>query len=140
MKHVIRSRHPSDIILNIVVYVAIAFAIIITLYPVYFVVIASFSDASLVSTGQVLLLPKGITFEGYSRIFEDSRIWIGYRNTIIYTIVGTLFSLVCTLPAAYAMSRKELPFKSGIMLFFSITMFFGGLDSHLLPDAGPAFD
>lgn len=126
MKHVIRSRRPSDIVLNIILYTTIAFALIVTIYPLYFVLIASFSDPAAVSAGQVFLLPKGISFEGYARIFEDNRIWIGYRNTIIYTVVGTALSLICTMPAAYAMSRKELPFRNGIMFFFSVTMFFGG--------------
>lgn len=120
------SKHPTDILIDIVMYLVIAFAVIITVYPVYFVVIASFSDPTAVSNGEVLLLPKGITTLGYSKIFEDSRIWTGYKNTVIYTILGTLFSLICTIPAAYSLSRKELPFKGIIMFFFTFTMFFGG--------------
>lgn len=72
------------------------------------------------------LYPVKPTFLGYEKIFEDSRIWIGYRNTIFYTAAGTLFSLFGTLLAAYALSRRELPWKGPIMFFFIFTMFFNG--------------
>lgn len=99
---------------------------IIVLYPMYFVIIASFSGPSAVANGEVWLLPKSITLEGYKRIFEEERIWIGYKNTILYTVVGTLISLVFTIPAAYALSRKDLKGKNFIMVFFVFTMFFSG--------------
>lgn len=118
--------HPSDRVIDFCIFLVITLAVIATVYPVYFVLIASFSDPVAVSNGQVLLLPKGLNVMGYSKIFEDIRIWTGYRNTILYTIAGTLFSLVCTVPAAYALSRRELPFKRAIMFFFTFTMFFGG--------------
>lgn len=100
--------------------------LLIVLYPMYFVVIASFSSPSSVANGQVWLLPKNITFEGYKRIFEETRIWVGYKNTVLYTVIGTLFSLIFTIPAAYALSRKDLKGRNGIMMFFVFTMFFSG--------------
>lgn len=95
-------------------------------YPLYFIIIASISDSVLVSTGKVLLFPKGVSFFGYTEIFKDERIWTGYRNTIFYTIAGTLVNLLVTLPAAYVLSRKD--FKAGkfIMFAFIFTMFFNG--------------
>ena len=92
----------------------------------FFVVIASFSDSKLVLTGQTFFLPKGLTLEGYRQVFADPRIWTGLRNTIAYTVVGTLFSLITTLLGAYALSRKELVGRKFFMVFFTITMFFGG--------------
>lgn len=99
---------------------------LITIYPLYFIVIASVSSPSAVSGGQVWVLPKGLTLEGYQRVFENERIWLGYRNTIFYTVFGTLISLIFTLPAGYALSRKDLAGRNAITLFFVFTMYFGG--------------
>ena len=92
----------------------------------YFVVVASFSDPREVITGGTFLFPKGVTLEGYRLVFADPRIWTGLRNTIGYTLGGTAISLSSTLLAAFALSRKELPFRNVFMVFFTITMFFGG--------------
>lgn len=95
-------------------------------YPLYFVVIASFSDADMVTTGKVFLWPVGLTLEGYERIIQDNRIWIGYANTLIKAIGGTAINMVITVPAAYALSRKEFVARKAINLFFTITMYFNG--------------
>ena len=95
-------------------------------YPMYFIIIASFSDPVEVSLGRVFLFPKKISFLGYQRVFENARIWTGYRNTILYTLTGTFLSLVTTLLAAFSLSRKELTFRKPIMFFFAFTMFFNG--------------
>jgi len=116
----------NDRIFDTVVLALSVALLIIVLYPIWFVVIASFSDPYMVSLGKVWFLPAHITTIGYERTFADSRIWLGYRNTILYTFFGTLFSLLFTLPAAYALSRKDLPGRNGLMLFFTFTMFFSG--------------
>lgn len=95
-------------------------------YPLYFVVIASISNPDLVSAGKVWFWPRGISFEGYEFILKDVRILRGYLNTIIYTGGGTLLALVLTIPAGYALSRKDLKGSKLIMLFFVFTMYFGG--------------
>lgn len=95
-------------------------------YPLYFIIIASFSDSTLVSTGKVLFIPKNISFFGYQEIFKDMRIWTGYRNTLFYTVFGTLVNMLFTLPAAYVLSRKEFRARRFIMFIFVITMFFNG--------------
>lgn len=95
-------------------------------YPLYFIIIASFSDSTLVSTGKVLFIPKNISFFGYQEIFKDMRIWTGYRNTLFYTVFGTLVNMLFTLPAAYVLSRKEFRARRLIMFIFVITMFFNG--------------
>ena len=88
--------------------------------------IASISDPNYVLTGQVILYPKGITFLGYEKILGEEDIWMGYRNTIIYTILGTTLNVVLTLSAGYALSRKDLPGRRGILIFIVFTMFFNG--------------
>lgn len=67
--------------------------LLITFYPLYFTVIASLSDPYSVARGEVFVIPKGFTLEAYKNTFENGKIWIGYRNTIFYTIAGTLFNL-----------------------------------------------
>lgn len=95
-------------------------------YPLYFIIIASFSDSTLVSTGKVMFIPKNVSFFGYQEIFKDMRIWTGYRNTLFYTVFGTLVNMLFTLPAAYVLSRKEFRARRIIMFIFVITMFFNG--------------
>ncbi len=100
--------------------------LIVTVYPLYFVVIASVSEPHLVSTGAVFFIPKGITFEGYQKVLKDAEIWIGYRNTIFYTVLGTVLNLMITLPAAYALSRRQLAGRKMFTMIILFTMFFSG--------------
>lgn len=116
----------SDKLLEILLYIWAAFVLIIVLYPLYFIIIASFSDPSAVGSGQVWLFPKGFTFDGYKELLNHSNIWIGYRNTIVYTIVGTMIGLVVNVSAGYALSRKDLVGRKFLALFFIFTMFFNG--------------
>lgn len=107
------------VILSISAFIAVA-------YPIYFIIIASLSDSNLVSQGKVLFFPKRINFYGYRQIFRDGRIWRGYFNTIIYTVLGTLVNMAVTLPGAYALSRKNFKARKVIMPLFVFTMYFGG--------------
>lgn len=99
---------------------------LIIIYPLIFVVSASISDPTAVSTGKMWLWPVDITFEGYKKVFANGAIWLGYRNTIVYTIVGTMLHLFVLLPCAYALSRKELAGKKYILWFVLFTMLFNG--------------
>lgn len=99
---------------------------IIIIYPLVFVISASISDPAAVSSGRMWLWPVDITFEGFKRVFQNDAIWLGYRNTIIYTIVGTLIHLCVLLPCAYALSRKELMGKKFILWIILFTMLFNG--------------
>ncbi len=102
------------------------FLLVVFLWPLWFVVIASFSDPYLVNAGDVLVLPKGITFDGFMRIFQYKELWIGYRNTIFYTLVGTVISLTLSICLAYPMSEKTFAPRKLLMIFFMITMYFSG--------------
>ena len=99
---------------------------LIVLYPVYFIIIASFSDPDAVLGGKVVLWPVGLNFEGYIKIIERKDVWQGYYNTIIYTLLTVVLSLLVTIPAGWALSRKTLPGKKFWMMYFIIPMFFGG--------------
>lgn len=109
----------SVIILSILIFIIIA-------YPLWFIVIASISNSNLVNLGQVTFLPKDIRFYGYQQILEDSRIWKGYANTILYVVAGTALNMVVTMPAAYALSRRNFKARNAVMLYFVFTMFFSG--------------
>ena len=99
---------------------------LIVLYPLYFIVIASISDPDAVLAGKVILYPVDITLSGFQKIFERTDVWRGYLNTIIYTVITVILSLVVTIPAGWALSRKTLPGKKFWMIYFIIPMFFGG--------------
>ena len=100
--------------------------VLIVLYPLYFVVIASFSDPQMVNSGKVLLAPKNIMFDGYIKTFSYSLLWTGYRNTVFYTFLGTILNLTVTMLAAYSLSRKVFHGKKAIMFYMIFTMYFSG--------------
>ena len=116
----------ADKAYNITVFLLSLLSFIIVLYPVYFIVIASFSDSVLVNQGLVVFAPKGVNFFGYEQIFQNAKIWIGYRNTIIYSVAGTVFNLVLTVPAAYVLSRRNFRPRKLLMFIFVFTMYFSG--------------
>lgn len=116
----------SDKIFDICNKILVWFFIIIISYPLIYIISASISDPQYVNSGQMWLFPKGVTFEGFERVFQSSEIWIGYRNTIFYTLLGTFINLAVTLPCAYALSRSELVGRKVIMALLVFTMFFEG--------------
>lgn len=113
-------------IFNIVIYVLLLFLAVIMLYPLLFVLSASFSDPKAVAGGEMLLLPVRPSLEGYRYLLQYKEIWVGYLNTVFYMFLGTLLNLAATLPCAYAMSRKDLKGQKYLMVFFMITMYFSG--------------
>ena len=124
MGKILESR--GDRVFNAINWVVLTMFFLIVLYPLYFVVIASVSNPDLVSTGQIVLYPRGLNIDGYIRVFQEETIMNGYRNTIFYTVVGTAFNLVLTLPAAYALSKKDLVGRNILMGIFAFTMYFSG--------------
>ncbi|KKI89641.1 sugar ABC transporter permease [Bacillus sp. SA1-12] len=116
----------TDKIFKGFIYLFLTGALVIVLYPLIYIVSASISDPAAVNSGEMWLLPKGITFEGYKLIFENGDIWRGYLNTIFYTVLGTFVNLAVTIPAAYALSRKDFAGRNILMGMFVLTMFFSG--------------
>ena len=104
----------------------LVFVFLIIFYPLYYILIASFSDPDMVLTGKIFLLPKGFQLESYQKVFENSEVMNGYLHTILYAVVGTCINLVVTLSAGYALSRTDLRGKKALTLFFVFTMFFSG--------------
>ncbi|MCI5564377.1 MAG: carbohydrate ABC transporter permease [Clostridiales bacterium] len=125
MRQKVRSQR-SDVAFNIILYAACTLLLLLILYPLWFIVIASFSDPSAVAGGHVWLLPVGFTLDGYEELLKQANVWIGYRNTIAYTLVGTLIALAVNIPAAYALSRRDLWGRRALMGLYVFTMFFSG--------------
>ncbi len=100
--------------------------LLITLYPFWYVVIVSFSDGKAVLSGQVSLLPVDFTLATYKVVLSDTSIITGFRNTVFYTVLGTLINLVCTSMCAYPLSRPDLLGRKQIMSMIVFTMFFSG--------------
>jgi putative aldouronate transport system permease protein len=119
-------KTSDERIFDAVVYAIAAVIIIIVLYPLLFIVSASFSDPAKVLNGEVWLLPKGVSLDAYSNILHNDKIWVGYRNTIMYTLVGTVINIIMTILAAYPLSRPDLPGRGAIMVLITLTMFLSG--------------
>ncbi|MBR4059470.1 MAG: carbohydrate ABC transporter permease [Lachnospiraceae bacterium] len=99
---------------------------IVSIYPIWYVLIASVSSPVAISTGKVLFWPVGFNLDGYTNLIKNKDIWIGYRNTILYTAAGTAFDMFVQIPAAYALSRDRLPGRKWITTLFIITMYVSG--------------
>lgn len=98
----------------------------IVLYPLLFTLSASFSDPKMVTTGKLILWPVGYNLEAYREVFNNAEIWLGYRNTIIITVLGTALNLLMTTLGAYPLSRRDLYGRKVLMVIFTFTMFFSG--------------
>lgn len=116
----------GDRLFEIIITIIGLFLLFSILYPLIFVLAASFSDPDLVLRGDVKLWPKGFTVEPYKMVFENDEIWLGYRNTLFYTIVGTFINIVLTVLAAYPLSRKDMPCRRLFTLIIIFTMYFNG--------------
>lgn len=96
------------------------------LYPLYFVLIASVSSPDSVNAGQVVLAPKGFSLEAYRIILKDSRIFTGYRNSILYTVSGTALNVFLTMLCGYALSRRDFILRRFMSMYLLVTMFLSG--------------
>lgn len=111
---------------DIAVVIISAIILIVVLYPLIFVVSASFSDPEKVMNGEMWLFPVDFTLDAYIEILNNEDIWIGYKNTIIYTLGGTIINIILTTLAAYPLSRRDLPGRNIFMFIITFTMFFNG--------------
>ena len=116
----------SDTVFNGFIYLFFTLILISIIYPLYWVVIASISEPNEVLMGRILFTPRGMTFAGYDAIFNYSRIWNGFKNSILYTALGTIISLAFILPSGYVCSRPDFVGRKFFLIMITITMFFGG--------------
>ena len=123
-----------DQLFNWVNYTILALFLVVVLYPLIYVVSASFSDGAAVIAGKVVLWPVDFSVAAYEKIFAYDRIWTGYANSLFYAVVGTLLNVGMTLIAAYPLARRDLYGRGLILGLFVFTMFFNGglIPSYLL--------
>ncbi|KRE44918.1 carbohydrate ABC transporter permease [Paenibacillus sp. Soil522] len=126
MNALLKRKTKGDLLFDVINYTTLTIGMVLILYPLYFVLIASFSDPNRIFSGEIWLFPKGLTLDGYERIFKDAMIWIGYGNSLLYAIAGTAISVTLTLLAAYPLARKDFVGRGLFMWFFMFTMFFSG--------------
>ena len=111
---------------TVIVYALVGFITLLLAYPLYFCVIASFSDPDAVAMGDTILWFKGFTTEAYTSILKEKTLLSGYRNSFIYMIFGTMYNICLTIPAAYVCSKKNMPGHKIILWYFFITMYVSG--------------
>ena len=116
----------SDKASDVVLVILTLLIMLIIAYPLYYVVIASVSDPYDVYAGKTFLLPSQFTLEGYQMVFKNSSLFNGFLHSIMYTVIGTIFSVSMVYLTAYPLSKKSLPGRKWIAIFFIITMYFGG--------------
>nr|WP_235885569.1 carbohydrate ABC transporter permease [Paenibacillus cymbidii] len=121
-----KARSREDRLFDALNYTLTILLCAIVIYPLYFIVIASFSDPYEVNTGQMWLFPQDISFEGYKRIFQNDTLWLGYQNSLLYMAIGTCINVVLTITGAYPLSRKDFYGRGFFMAIIVFTMFFGG--------------
>ena len=126
MKKNRKKTRSSDFLFYCITGMIITFFFLIVLYPVIFVIAASFSSGDAVTAGKVFLWPVDFSLDGYQTVFHNSQVLTGFKNSFLYTFVGTVINVTLTMCAAYALTRIEVPGINKIMFLFTFTMFFGG--------------
>ncbi|MDR1540809.1 MAG: carbohydrate ABC transporter permease [Clostridiales bacterium] len=116
----------ADLAFNAINVIIMAFVCIIIIYPLYYVLLASVTDPVIVNSGKPLLWIERLYLNGFAETLSYNPLWTAYGNTIIYTLSGTAVSLAATIPAAYALSRKDMYGRKPVMFIFTFTMFFSG--------------
>ncbi|TVQ26261.1 MAG: carbohydrate ABC transporter permease [Spirochaetaceae bacterium] len=121
-----RARLDGDTVFLVAVYIILSVVAVVAAYPLVYVVSASFSSPLALVSGRVWLLPVEPTIDAYIHVYENQSIWMGYRNTVFYTVVGTTINVILTILAAYPLSRRDLKGRGALMMVIVFTMFFRG--------------
>ena len=116
----------SDRVFDIINTTIMVLVLIVVLYPLIYIVSASFSSAQAVISGRVWLIPIEPTILGYTGIFKNSSVLTGYYNSAWYTVIGTAVNVFITMIAAYPLARRDLRGQKLIMMYFMFTMMFSG--------------
>ena len=119
-----RKLEFSELVFKVVSYTLLTMFALCCLYPFVYVISASISGQTAVDYGQIILFPKDIQFEAFSRMFNDNMFWNAYSNTLFLTFYGTVWSLFVAILGAYALSKKRLLFRRALNFFLVFTMWF----------------
>ena len=120
------SERPGDKLLDIVIWIIVAFAVLVTLYPFLYVVSVAFSDGGAVARGEVYLFPKGFSLETFKTVMAYKQLWVAYGNTAFYTVLGTVCNIIFTCLGAYPLSRRHFFLRRKLNFFVVFTMYFSG--------------
>ena len=120
------SERPGDKLLDIVIWIIVAFAVLVTLYPFLYVVSVAFSDGGAVARGEVYLFPKGFSLETFKTVMAYKQLWVAYGNTAFYTVLGTICNIIFTCLGAYPLSRRHFFLRRNLNFFVVFTMYFSG--------------
>ena len=121
-----KNSSTGDKVFIILVYVLLSAVMLIVLYPLIYIISASFSDPQAVVSGKVVLWPVDVTLRGYKAVFKNPKILTGFMNSFFYMGVGTVVNLIMTMLCAYPLSRKEFTARNKIAALFVFTMYFSG--------------
>lgn len=116
----------GDIVFDVILYICIAIFLVFILYPLLYIVAASFTDPEDVYAGNISLIITDFSVKSYERVFQNQAIWHGYLNTIYYSLLMVVTVVVVNFLASYAMSRKELRGRMALTIFFCIPLYFSG--------------
>lgn len=116
----------ADMVYIVITEVILWFMLVIILIPLVYIVSSSFSSPEAVGNGWVYLWPVDFSLKGYAAVFTTEKVWIGFRNSIFYTVVGTFINIVVTMLAAYPLSRRDLKGRGVVTVIFTFTMLFSG--------------
>lgn len=121
-----KNSSTGDKVFIILVYAFLTACLLVVLYPLIYVVSASFSDPQAVVSGKVVLWPVDVTLRGYKAVFKNPKIITGFGNSLFYMVAGTIVNLIMTMLCAYPLSRKEFTARNKIAALFVFTMYFSG--------------
>ncbi|MCR2048962.1 carbohydrate ABC transporter permease [Acetatifactor muris] len=121
-----KNQTIGDIIFDIVVALLLIVAVVVCVYPFLYVLSISISSGDAVNKGQVVLFPVDLNFEAFKTVLEYEQLWVSYKNTVFYTVVGTILNVVFTCLAAYPLSRKKFCFRKQLNFLLAFTMYFSG--------------
>lgn len=121
-----KRRSMGDKVYDAILFILLTIVLLIVAYPLYFIIISSFSDPIRVARGEVLFFPIGFTLDGYKAVFAEDSVMRGYANSLLYTVVGVSINLLLTMATGYALSRKHFFARKPITAFYILTMFLSG--------------
>lgn len=126
-----KKHHPirdtlGDKLFYAACYLITALFMLAVLYPLVYILSASFSSADAITSGRMWLFPVDFSLVGYRYILKYDAIWLGYRNTLFYTFAGTLINVAMTITCAYGLSRRGMRGRRFFTMLFTFTMIFSG--------------
>lgn len=114
----------GEIIFKIVAYVLVILLALFSIFPLLYTIALAFSGLQAYNSGTVTFYPKQFTIDAFMEVIKNKQFWASYTNTLFLTIYGTAFSMLITIFAAYALTRKKLPGQNKLSFMIVFTMWF----------------